>query len=94
MNNLSLLNKSFLDNIENYSLEFRGAKPFPYICIDQIFEQKFADDLHDSFPTIDESYGRQERASTKPSPNRGISNREEYPAAFQELDKVVTSPEF
>ena len=74
---------------------FQSAKPFPHFCIDNFLESKFAEEVAQSFPSLEEArkIGREFKAVNERRKIQ-VTDSSKFPPAISRLNDMLASPQF
>jgi len=92
MSQATLINPSALNTIMS---GIPDIEPFPHFCIDNFLNEEFANKVHDSFPSYEQSklMGR-EFSAVNEKYKIQITDSNKFPPAILQLHKLLASPEF
>jgi len=92
---MSLINLINPLNIKELKTDIQQAAPFPHFCIDNILTESFANEIHDSFPSYEESkmLGREFSAVNEKGKIQ-VTDSAKFPPAILKLHQLLASAEF
>ncbi len=88
---LSLLNSAAVKRVEELRKQFREAKPFGFVTVDDFLDGKFCDQLVEEFPAFDESRARNEMGEV--GRKATVPEITAIGPAYRQFDKLMRSPE-
>ncbi|MBU2570398.1 MAG: hypothetical protein KJ725_10280 [Gammaproteobacteria bacterium] len=92
MSLLNLINPASFNTLRS---DIQGVKPFPHFCIDNFLDEAFANEVHDSFPSYEESktIGK-EFSAVNEKYKIQICDTTRFSPAILKLHQLLASPEF
>ena len=92
---MSLMNFINPESFETLNSDIREVKPFPHFCIDNFLDENFANEVHDSFPSYDESKSMgKEFSAVNEKYKIQVTDSAKFPSAIFKLHQLLASPEF
>jgi len=92
---MSLTNLINPDSFSTLESDIQDIKPFPHFCIDNFLNEEFANEVHDSFPSYEESkkIGREFSAVNEKSKIQ-VTDSKKFSPAILKLHHLLASEEF
>ncbi|WP_431065830.1 2OG-Fe(II) oxygenase [Methylotuvimicrobium sp.] len=92
MSLLNLINPASFNDLKS---DTQGVKPFPHFCIDNFLDEAFANEVHDSFPSYEESKTMgKEFSAVNEKYKIQICDTTRFSPAILKLHQLLASPEF
>lgn len=92
---MSLMNLINPASFETLNSNIRDIKPFPHFCIDNFLDASFANDVHDSFPSYEDSKTMgKEFSAVNEKYKIQVCDASKFPLAILKLHQLLASPEF
>lgn len=92
---MKLTDLMHLDSVERLNTDIQNIQPFPHFCIDNFFNDEFADDIHASFPSYEESkvIGK-EFSAVNEKYKIQVTDSGKFPPAILKLHQLLASEAF
>lgn len=92
MSLMNFINPSSLSLLKS---DIQDVKPFPHFCIDNFLNEDFANEIHNSFPSYEESKAMgKEFSAVNEKYKIQVTDSNKFPPAILNLHQLLASPEF
>ena len=91
---MNFLNKSVIENLENFNQKFLSKKPFKYVVIENFIEEPIAKKIYDSYPEIDVNSSNWNGTTYINQKNKFCKTQFEENSILYELFKELNSEAF